>query len=240
MKIKQFTNLASFKASSRINNVTKAIAISSLAMGVAAMTPTAPSYAVVLTGGELTFTGGTTNLSSLVNPMAPASFAVDFNQPAPLPTVLASTGDLAAFFPQSKPALVSATATPSSFSLLSVTPSSFLYQLDNTLAFNFGNISLNVGQNSTFRGAYNNIGGVDFNLLDGGVGSSFITASDSVSTPIRTLGFSFGDTGLSGIGTYRISASPTAVPEPFTVIGTLVGGVAALRMRKKLADASKN
>ncbi|WP_310485548.1 PEP-CTERM sorting domain-containing protein [Chamaesiphon sp. VAR_48_metabat_403] len=31
----------------------------------------------------------------------------------------------------------------------------------------------------------------------------------------------------------------TAVPEPFTIIGTLVGGTAALRMRKKLKAAGK-
>ncbi|WP_157260131.1 PEP-CTERM sorting domain-containing protein [Chamaesiphon minutus] len=38
------------------------------------------------------------------------------------------------------------------------------------------------------------------------------------------------------------TASPTAatsVPEPFTIIGTLVGGTAALRMRKKLKSAGK-
>lgn len=33
--------------------------------------------------------------------------------------------------------------------------------------------------------------------------------------------------------------TPTEVPEPFTIIGTLVGGTAAFRMRKKLkANAS--
>ncbi len=31
----------------------------------------------------------------------------------------------------------------------------------------------------------------------------------------------------------------TAVPEPFTIIGTLVGGTAALRMRKKLKSSGK-
>jgi hypothetical protein len=39
-------------------------------------------------------------------------------------------------------------------------------------------------------------------------------------------------------GTASASAA-TAVPEPFTVIGTLVGGTAALRMRKKLKAAGK-
>ena len=28
--------------------------------------------------------------------------------------------------------------------------------------------------------------------------------------------------------------TPTAVPEPFTIIGTIIGGTAAFRMRKKL------
>lgn len=32
---------------------------------------------------------------------------------------------------------------------------------------------------------------------------------------------------------------PTAVPEPFTIIGTLIGGTAALRMRKKLKSTGK-
>jgi hypothetical protein len=38
---------------------------------------------------------------------------------------------------------------------------------------------------------------------------------------------------------YKAQASSTAVPEPFTIVGTLVGGSAALRMRKKLSDANK-
>lgn len=37
-------------------------------------------------------------------------------------------------------------------------------------------------------------------------------------------------------GTANPTAS-TSVPEPFTVIGTLVGGTAALQMRKKLKSA---
>jgi hypothetical protein len=31
----------------------------------------------------------------------------------------------------------------------------------------------------------------------------------------------------------------TAVPEPFTIIGTLIGGTAAVRMRKKLKATTK-
>ncbi len=33
-------------------------------------------------------------------------------------------------------------------------------------------------------------------------------------------------------------AASTAVPEPFTIVGTLIGGTAALRMRKKLKSSS--
>jgi hypothetical protein len=234
------TTISQFAQFQSIKNSLKVVAVGSLAVGVAAMIPSAPAEAVILTGGELTFTGGTTNLSSLVRPSAPASFSVDYNQPASLPSVLASTGSFSSFFPQPKPALVGATITsPNTFSLVSSTPTSFLYSLNNPLSFNFGNISLNVASGSTFTGGYNNTGGVDFSLLSGG-GSTFVTTSDSVATAIQSLDFSFGDTGLSGIGTYRISASPTSVPEPFTVIGTIVGGTAAFRMRKKLANINKN
>ncbi len=39
---------------------------------------------------------------------------------------------------------------------------------------------------------------------------------------------------------FVLNSSPTAaVPEPFTVIGTLVGGTAALRMKKKLKSGAK-
>ena len=46
----------------------------------------------------------------------------------------------------------------------------------------------------------------------------------------------------SGLGkVYQIQATQTAqaVPEPFTIVGTLIGGTAALRMRKKLKDGNK-
>jgi hypothetical protein len=39
---------------------------------------------------------------------------------------------------------------------------------------------------------------------------------------------------------YGLASTSTAVPEPFTIIGTLIGGTAALRMRKQLKGASKN
>jgi hypothetical protein len=38
----------------------------------------------------------------------------------------------------------------------------------------------------------------------------------------------------NGFVSSTIPTSPTAVPEPFTIIGTLIGGTAALRMKKQL------
>jgi hypothetical protein len=43
---------------------------------------------------------------------------------------------------------------------------------------------------------------------------------------------------ISGAGNITAVAS-TSVPEPFTIIGTLVGGTAAMRMRKKLKFVNK-
>jgi hypothetical protein len=42
-------------------------------------------------------------------------------------------------------------------------------------------------------------------------------------------------TNLLGAST----GAPTSVPEPFTIIGTIVGGTAALRMRKRLKVTNK-
>lgn len=43
----------------------------------------------------------------------------------------------------------------------------------------------------------------------------------------------------SGLTSIATRAGAQAVPEPFTIIGTLVGGTAALRMKKKLKAISK-
>jgi hypothetical protein len=43
---------------------------------------------------------------------------------------------------------------------------------------------------------------------------------------------------ITGAGNVNATSS-TSVPEPFTIVGTLVGGSAALRMRKKLKSTTK-
>jgi hypothetical protein len=46
--------------------------------------------------------------------------------------------------------------------------------------------------------------------------------------------------GLAAIDNIQFgTATAQSVPEPFSTIGTLVGGTAAFRIRKKLADANK-
>ncbi len=244
MQLKQLINLSkSTNVFPKTSKIAKTLTIGGLAIGAVAGIATAPASAVIITGGELTFTGGTNNLStSFADPNSPpASFIVNYNQPAAVPTILAATGpEFSTLFPQSKPALVGAViSSPNTFTRVGNTNN---YTLNNNLTFDFGTVSLNVGANSIFAAGSNNVGGTDLRLATN-VGSFFLSGTDN--TPIRTLDFSFGDTGLSGIGTYRISGSPTAipqtgpipVPEPFTIIGTLVGGTAAFRMRKKLMTA---
>ena len=49
----------------------------------------------------------------------------------------------------------------------------------------------------------------------------------------NALGVSGTDVNLAGL-TFTGNVTPTVVPEPLTIIGTLIGGTAALRIRKKL------
>lgn len=62
-------------------------------------------------------------------------------------------------------------------------------------------------------------------------------------TAIASISFQAtgGGTNSTRLDNFRFGTANAAasVPEPFTVIGTLVGGTAALRMRKKLKSAQK-
>ncbi|WP_295615250.1 PEP-CTERM sorting domain-containing protein [Chamaesiphon sp. GL140_3_metabinner_50] len=58
-------------------------------------------------------------------------------------------------------------------------------------------------------------------------------------TAIASISFQ-ATSGNKELDNFRFgTASAVAVPEPFTIIGTLVGGTAVLRMRKKLKAAGK-
>jgi hypothetical protein len=51
--------------------------------------------------------------------------------------------------------------------------------------------------------------------------------------------FATGLSGTAGLAFDFASTTSTAVPETFTIVGTLIGGTAALRMRKKLKSSGK-
>lgn len=86
--------------------------------------------------------------------------------------------------------------------------------------------------------------------------SNLLLGTSIVNTPVGTYGNLSFTSGFSNIAKVTLietsgaeyfvyddlsfnSGTPTSVPEPFTIIGTLVGGTAALRMRKKLKALAK-
>jgi hypothetical protein len=82
------------------------------------------------------------------------------------------------------------------------------------------------------------------NLVDGTVTwqqfSQDFTATNLSTTIAFFNGIASADNNFVGLDNVQISSlsQPTSVPEPFTIIGTLIGGSAALRMRKKLKSNS--
>jgi hypothetical protein len=51
--------------------------------------------------------------------------------------------------------------------------------------------------------------------------------------------YNYNDLSFTFTPTRSLTPSATSVPEPFTTIGTIVGGTTAIRMRKKLKSVSK-
>ena len=81
----------------------------------------------------------------------------------------------------------------------------------------------------------------NLSFTDVTLGSIFGTALDTTTT--SSLSLIANDSAYNdNSGAYNVSGSITpaaVVPEPFTIIGTLVGGTAAVRMRKKLQEVGK-
>jgi hypothetical protein len=221
----------------RNNTFTQLLAIGGLAIGVATSIPAAPAQAVLLNTGQIAFQGGTGNFFEDVVPGVGDTFSVNFN-PLGQTFVSQATGS----FTSSFPLLGSNAITPSTgnftYTALNSTPTSFNYTLNSNLPFNFTNfpdpVNLTIGAGSTFNGSLNTNGGLNFRLTNS-IGSSFSNASGSVIAPV--IEFGFGDIPGGNGGGYQLASTP--VPEPFTIIGTIVGGTAAFRMRKKLSAGNK-
>ena len=90
-------------------------------------------------------------------------------------------------------------------------------------AFDFSNVLLGTSIVNTLPNSYGNL--------------SFTSGSNNISKVILTQtngdgSFLYDDLSFN-------SKTPMSVPEPFTIIGSIVGGTAAFRMRKKLKAIAK-
>lgn len=217
----------------------KILAVSGMASGCAAAI-SAPVNAASLSNGSIAFNTVTDNFLAEVNPVAGDTVTINF---APPVDVSSATGPFAApgFFPSPNnyPIASNPIAVLSYVGIDPLNASDFLYSLNSPLSFNFTNgISLNIGAGSTFAGSFNIQNGVRFEIRDG-VGSNFGNTIAGDTTMPSGLNFTIGalNGSLTGGATVLATTSAVATPEPFTIIGTLIGGSAALRMRKKLAKA---
>ncbi len=232
--LKQFTSSSeSPKFSLSSHSITQFLAVGSLAIGISTVIAGAPAQAVVLSTGELSFSDGTTNFFESVNPVALNTFSATFN-PTQLALVTGASGSFSPFFPVTSTTYTVAPST-GNFSYLSSSGGTFDYRLTNNLDFAFTNgVKLTIGAGSVFRGLFTNSDSVVFGSSVF-TGSSFSNGADV--TPVGALSFGFTDNRGGIGGGYNIVASP--VPEPFTVIGSIIGGTAAFRMRKKLTATKK-
>jgi hypothetical protein len=109
-----------------------------------------------------------------------------------------------------------------------------------TLSFSYGTNSDGNSANS----ADVILGGVVVEQLNSAnlVGTGLNNVTLNIANPQSgTLSFMSNTSGFYGIiiDNVVLSSNVTAVPEPFTIIGTLIGGTAAIRMRKKLKAIAK-
>ena len=238
MKIKQFANLPNIKA-------LNVVAVSSLALGIAASISAAPAQAVSITSGTLTFSDGAFNSTpgTSITGTAGNFFTVDFNRGGNT-TVTEADGTFGSLIPGvTLINSVSKDVNPSTGNFLYVPGApvgAFDYRLTNVagLDFNFGPTigNLNIAANSIFRGSFAGGSNVNFSLNPLNIATF---TNDGNSSPLNVRNFDFSvSSNADRTGGYSLSV--TAVPEPFTIIGTIIGGTAAFRMRKKLSNSAKN
>jgi hypothetical protein len=242
MQVKQLTNLSSsIEAAIKSISLTQLLAVSSLVVGISSVIAAAPAHAVSLANGDLTF--GSTTLPSFfadVNPGSGDTISITIGGST---DVGSANGTLknAPFFTAPGPYSFN---TPNPVAVLKwvsgTNTGPISYSLANTLNFNFANgVNLEIAGGTLFNGNLDSSSVALSTIVR--TGSFFQNGTDVA--PLNALSFGFNDIQGRGNGTYGITASTqsptTSVPEPFTIVGTLLGGTAAMRMRKKLADAAK-
>jgi hypothetical protein len=116
---------------------------------------------------------------------------------------------------------------------------SFSTAINNFSIFASGGVANATFQLQAFDISNTLLGATTINTLAGAYGSlNFTSGSYNIAkvTLTQTSGASyFVYDDLS----FNAQSSATAVPEPFTIIGTLIGGTTAIRMRKKLKSVAK-
>ena len=130
MKTELLKSLSSFKAPLKINNITKAIAISGLAIGAAAIIPAAPAQAITFSTGQLDFGDSTSSFANDVNPVAGNNFNVTFN---PLGTATIFSPVTGSFSPTFTAGTIGSNSPTVNFSNIGGST----YRLNQALVFNF-------------------------------------------------------------------------------------------------------
>jgi hypothetical protein len=242
MNIKQLTRASnSTETPLKSTTLTNLLAVGSLALGLSAVAYAAPAHAIALTNSSITFTNSSLpTFFADVNPGALDTITVSFVSPL---DVGSSSGLLAggSFFPSAGMYAISPIPT-ATFNYIAGNDSFFTYSLASNLNIDFTNgATVTIAGGTQFNGS-KNASGTSFSTIDP-TGSSFKNGTDVV--PLNALSFGFNDIvgrGTGGLVLTASSGSPqtTQVPEPFTIVGTIIGGTAALRMRKKLAKAAQN
>ncbi len=130
----------------------------------------------------------------------------------------------------------------------------FSFTIDAGGSYSFNNSASYDSYGFLYQGSFDPASPLT-NVIVGNDGDSNITGADDyygfttnlstgtnyflVTTGYRNEYFGSFTTTIDGPGNVNNVNAATSVPEPFTIIGTLVGGTAAMRMRKKLKSVAK-
>jgi hypothetical protein len=199
--------------------------------GVATALVTATPAQALL--GNLSWSDGTNDFFSDVNPVANDTFTVNFS-PDNVTLINSATGVFVpTFTPAPPPYDQDLTVQAATFTYSRTQADGFIYTLNNDLSFNFGNGStVTWGQGTPGVGAFVDIGGSVQFELEGPGNSHGITIAGTEWPPAPTDVLQFGDSVDPAGGSYN--GVVDAVPEPTTILGSLVAlGMGAKLKRKK-------